>query len=132
MPRTYVQAAKSKRWSMNSICRGRSSPATHRICPYVSCGLLRSLEWFAGPLICFCSAQTSPSHRWRSCPARSLESESRSSLTSAYSERYVGRVLPLAFLAPDLTEAILEGTQPAHLSLERLRGSISVDWAQQR
>ena len=30
----YVQAAKSKRWSMNLICRRRSFPATHRICPF--------------------------------------------------------------------------------------------------
>jgi hypothetical protein len=34
LPCTHVQAAKSKRWSMNSICRGRSFPATHRICPF--------------------------------------------------------------------------------------------------
>jgi len=46
--------------------------------------------------------------------------------------RYVSRIFPLAFLAPDLTEAILEGTQPAHLSLERLRGNTSLDWARQR
>ena len=33
MPCRYVQAAKSKRWSMNSICRGRSSPATQSNLP---------------------------------------------------------------------------------------------------
>jgi len=47
-------------------------------------------------------------------------------------ERYVGRILPLAFLAPDLTEAILEGKHAAHLTLENFRGDISIDWHEQR
>jgi hypothetical protein len=46
--RTYVQAAKSKRWSMNVIWRSRSFPAPIESVPSGSCGLLRSLEWFAG------------------------------------------------------------------------------------
>ena len=47
-------------------------------------------------------------------------------------ERYVGRILPLAFLAPDLTEAILEGKHVAHLTLENSRGDVPVDWNEQR
>ena len=47
-------------------------------------------------------------------------------------ERYVGRILLLAFLAPDITEAILNGTQPAHLSLINVAGDISFVWDQQR
>lgn len=47
-------------------------------------------------------------------------------------ERHISRVIPLAFLAPDLTEAILEGRQPAHLSLDACLGHIPDDWDLQR
>ena len=49
-----------------------------------------------------------------------------------YDERYVSRLLPLAFLAPDLTEAVLAGTQPEHWSLETLLGKVPLDWQEQR
>jgi hypothetical protein len=46
---------------------------------------------------------------------------------------YVGSVIPFAMLAPDITEAILEGTQPIDLNLDRLINcSLPVDWAEQR
>ena len=46
----------------------------------------------------------------------------------------VTRFLPLAFLAPDLVEAILQGTQPIDLNVERLKklGPIPADWAAQK
>ncbi|HTU50883.1 MAG TPA: recombinase family protein, partial [Acidobacteriaceae bacterium] len=47
-------------------------------------------------------------------------------------ERYVSRIIPLAFLAPDLTEAILEGRQAPGLSLDTCLGSIPGDWNLQR
>ena len=47
-------------------------------------------------------------------------------------ERYISRIIPLAFLAPDLTEAILEGRQAPGLSLDTCLGNIPDDWAQQR
>lgn len=48
--------------------------------------------------------------------------------------QYVSRTLPLAFLAPDLVEAILEGKQPADISAKSLmvRTEIPVVWADQR
>lgn len=44
------------------------------------------------------------------------------------------RFLPLAFLAPDLTLAILEGRQPVSLTAEGLKrlGALPLDWASQR
>jgi hypothetical protein len=47
---------------------------------------------------------------------------------------YVSRVVNLAFLAPDITESIIGGHQPADLSAEKLirRIDLPLDWAQQR
>jgi site-specific DNA recombinase len=49
-------------------------------------------------------------------------------------QRYVSRLLPLAFLAPEFVEAILQGRQPADLSAARLTNRIDLplDWAEQR
>jgi hypothetical protein len=48
--------------------------------------------------------------------------------------QYVGRLLPLAFLAPDIVEAILEGRQPIDLTAETLTNRIKLplDWAAQK
>ena len=45
----------------------------------------------------------------------------------------VSRILPLAFLAPSLTEAILTGRQPADLTLRKLTRIVDlpIDWRQQ-
>jgi hypothetical protein len=47
-------------------------------------------------------------------------------------ERYVARILNCAFLAPDIVEAILNGTQPSDLTLEKLRQRLPANWAEQR
>ncbi len=46
----------------------------------------------------------------------------------------VSRLLPLAHLAPDIVEAILKGTQPVDLTLERLRRLLPLpaSWKEQR
>ncbi|MEP5760139.1 MAG: recombinase family protein [Litoreibacter sp.] len=46
----------------------------------------------------------------------------------------VSRVLPLAYLAPDISAAILEGHQPASLSAKHLRDQkiLPLDWSEQR
>jgi site-specific DNA recombinase len=46
----------------------------------------------------------------------------------------ISRCLPLAFLAPDIVENILRGTQPVDLTVEKLRriGSLPHQWDEQR
>ena len=45
---------------------------------------------------------------------------------------FVSRIVRLALLAPDIVEAIIDGKQPAHLTLGQLMKPIPVDWAEQR
>ena len=47
-------------------------------------------------------------------------------------ERYVGRVLTCAFLAPDIVDAIIDGRQPFDLTFERLSCGLPLSWAEQR
>lgn len=47
-------------------------------------------------------------------------------------ESYVGRVLRLTLLAPDIVEAILGGRQPAGLQLDGLMRRFPVGWREQR
>ena len=47
-------------------------------------------------------------------------------------ETYVGRVLRLTLLAPDIIEAILNGRQPARLQLKELFKGFPVGWQEQR
>ncbi|MDP9051735.1 MAG: recombinase family protein, partial [Acidobacteriota bacterium] len=46
--------------------------------------------------------------------------------------RYVGRIIQMAFLAPDITEAILEGKQPPHMTLDTVMADMPLDWVGQR
>ena len=47
-------------------------------------------------------------------------------------ERYVGRVLECAFLAPDIVEAILDGRQPPDLTFKKLTHRVPFSWIEQR
>jgi site-specific DNA recombinase len=48
--------------------------------------------------------------------------------------RYVGRLIRLAFLAPDIVESIVEGRQPTTLAAEALtrRIELPLSWCSQR
>jgi hypothetical protein len=45
---------------------------------------------------------------------------------------YLSRTIRLSLLAPDIVEAIVNGTQPKNLQLSDLEGPFSIDWEQQR
>jgi hypothetical protein len=47
-------------------------------------------------------------------------------------ESYVGRVLRLTLLAPDIIDAILGGRQPAEMTLAVLMRRFPVGWKEQR
>ena len=47
--------------------------------------------------------------------------------------RYIRRLVNLAFLSPQLVEAILQGRQPAALTVTRLTElDLPLDWTEQR
>jgi len=50
------------------------------------------------------------------------------------SDSYVKKIMPLAFLAPDIVEAITVGKQPAHVTTQMLIRQINIplDWQEQR
>jgi hypothetical protein len=54
--------------------------------------------------------------------------------TEGISDRYVSSLLPLAFLAPDIVEAIASGRQPAELTAHRLIRTVDlpIAWAAQK
>ena len=45
---------------------------------------------------------------------------------------YVGRILRLTSLSPEVVELIVDGKEPNGLSLRRLLKGISLDWEQQK
>jgi hypothetical protein len=72
-------------------------------------------------------------HRW----ARMLEEGRYASISEmAAAERvdrgYLGTVLRLTLLAPDIVEAILDGRQPPELGLPRLLERLPGEWSAQR
>jgi len=72
-------------------------------------------------------------HRWK----RLLESGRSNSLSElAAAEKidrsYLGKMLRLTLLAPDIVEAILDGCQPAGCDLPRLMEALSAAWSAQR
>ena len=72
-------------------------------------------------------------HRWK----RMLDDGRYGSVTElAAGEKldrgYLGKILMLTLLAPDIVEAVLDGRQPAELGVHVLREGFPVAWGEQR
>ena len=71
-------------------------------------------------------------HRWREAlETGSYASVRELALAVGVDNSYVARLLRLALLAPDIVEAILDGTEPSGLSLEVLY-RVPAGWEEQR
>jgi DNA invertase Pin-like site-specific DNA recombinase len=74
-------------------------------------------------------------HNWfEMLKNRKVESISELARAESVQRTYPSRIIPLVFLAPDITEAILEGRQPIDLSLDRLMAAMPLPlaWDEQR
>lgn len=72
-------------------------------------------------------------YRWRSLiEAGAYSTIEEISSSENINATYVGRILRLTLLAPDILEAILDGRQPRKLQLKALLKRFSVDWLLQR
>jgi DNA invertase Pin-like site-specific DNA recombinase len=90
-----------------------------------------SIQLAREPETCFDQVLISGLRRAHAMTA--LDSRRLPMLPSAPATMYERRLVRLAFLAPDLQAAILDGRQPAHLSLEQLiERPIPIDWDEQR
>ncbi|MGO8911561.1 MAG: hypothetical protein ACLQDM_19890 [Bradyrhizobium sp.] len=71
-------------------------------------------------------------HRWRQM-IESDEYSSSAELARAekINESYLGRILRLTLIAPDITQAILAGRQPSTLQLHDLLKQLPSTWAEQ-
>ncbi len=74
-------------------------------------------------------------HRWfEMLKTRQVKSISEIAKAEQLSRAYVGSLLPLAFLAPDIVESILDGRQPIGFSLDRILAQPRppLEWTAQR
>jgi site-specific DNA recombinase len=73
-------------------------------------------------------------HQWfEMLKNRSAESITDIAKAEHLPRTYVGSVIRFALLAPDIIEAVLAGTQPIDLNLDRLiTGSLPIEWGEQR
>ena len=71
--------------------------------------------------------------RWRDMLENGdLRNDPEIAAAEKVNEFYVGRVLRLTLLAPDIVDAILNGRQPAGWQLDFLLRPFPVEWREQR
>jgi site-specific DNA recombinase len=70
-------------------------------------------------------------HAWYE-EVRSGKAQTEIAAENCVNETYVNYIIRLAFAAPDIIEAILEGKQPVDLTLEKMIKTFSLSWDEQR
>ncbi len=72
-------------------------------------------------------------HHWREqVLSGQILSEQQIATLEGVDRRYINKLIPLAFLAPDITEAILDGKRHVNLTLDNRAAEIPSDWESQR
>ena len=71
-------------------------------------------------------------HAWYAKLLAGTASQASIAKENGVNDKYVSRLIRGAFLAPDITAAILDGRQPADLTLDALLENLSPEWAVQR
>lgn len=72
-------------------------------------------------------------HRWkRMLETGEFATAKELAVAAKINPSYLGRVLRLILLAPDLAEGILDGTQPRELQLDKLFRYFPEEWTEQR
>ena len=81
----------------------------------------------------WCAVAVTQAFRWREMQEnRTHATIAELAAAEKINESYVGRVLRLTLLAPDIVEAILGGWQPAEMTLAMLMRPFAVGWREQR
>ena len=96
------------------IAAGKPAPVHHRSITAIQDALAKALTWNQAILTGSISSLTAVAKQ------------------EGVSQRYIAELLKLAFLAPDIIEAINKGDIPETLSLVTLRQGIPLDWGHQR
>ena len=71
-------------------------------------------------------------HAWYQKLLSGTASQAAIAKENGVDNTYVSRLVRCAFLAPDITAAILDGRQPPDLTLDELLDNLSPDWSDQR
>ncbi|MGO8909058.1 MAG: hypothetical protein ACLQDM_07000 [Bradyrhizobium sp.] len=98
-----------------------------------SCRLWGAAPWSPAPRVDTALVKAIVrAHRWRQMiESGEYSSSAELARTEKINESYLGRILRLTLIAPDITEAILAGRQPSTLQLDDLLKPLPSGWAEQ-
>ena len=71
-------------------------------------------------------------HGWYQKLLSGSASQASIAKENGVNDKYVSRLIRCAFLAPDITAAILDGRQPLDLTLDAILDNLSPEWEVQR